>query len=219
MGDNEIKTRTVYCLTKNFSDENYDSYIGSTSMSLERRLNWHKFSAMQNRCKNSKIYRRMNEVGLENWKVVPLLTLECTRNEILTFERKWLEVLGADLNSYLPIINAEDRKQKRAEYRKKNREKIQQGKAKYRAENREILRKKQVKYFLKNREAIYQKQVKYRENNHEKISQWNAEYREKNKASKRFFCEVCDITCGSAKDLKRHNDTLKHQYAFLNSLD
>ena len=170
MTDNEVKTRTVYCLTKNFSDENFDSYIGSTSMSLESRLNWHKFSATQKRCENSKIYRRMNEVGLENWKIVPLLTLECIRNEILTFERKWLEVLAADLNSYLPVITYEETRQKKAEYRAKNREVILRKQAEYRAKNREVLLLKKG-------------------------------------------------SLGCDRELKRHNNSLKHQFTFLNSLD
>ena len=40
-----------------------------------------------------------------------------------------------------------------------------------------------------------------------------------NKDNKRFFCEVCKMTFLQKCDLKRHENSLKHQYAFLNSLD
>ena len=135
MAGNEIKTRTVYCLTKLIPDENYDVYVGSTSMSLEKRLSSQKSNAKQKRCVNIKIYQRMNEVGLNNWKIVPLLTLECTRDEICSFERKWCEVLEADLNMRLPIISVEEVREKWAAYYAANREEIKEKQAAYYAAN------------------------------------------------------------------------------------
>ena len=46
-----------------------------------------------------------------------------------------------------------------------------------------------------------------------------AKYRKKNKKTGRFYCEICGLACGSNFILKRHLDTLKHSYAWLNSVD
>ena len=219
MTDNEIKTRTVYIIHNKNSKNGRDSYIGSTSTSLESRLNWHKFSAKKKQYANTKVYRRINEVGWENWEIVPLLTLECTKNEILILERKWLEVLGADLNSRLPILTEEDRKKNQAEYRKRNREKIRQGSAEYRMKNRKEISKQQAEYRANNYEEIRKRRAERYANNQNKILKQQADRCARYREQKRFFCKVCDITCDSAKDLRKHNETLKHQYAFLNSLD
>ena len=78
MADNEVKKRTVYCLTKKTPDENYDVYVGSTSMSLSERLRCHKKDCLRIGNEGNKLYERMRQVGLKNWKIVPLLILECT---------------------------------------------------------------------------------------------------------------------------------------------
>ena len=44
-------------------------------------------------------------------------------------------------------------------------------------------------------------------------------YHKKNKETKRYYCEICDLTFMHTSNLKRHLDTLKHSYAWLNSLD
>ena len=196
--------QTVYLLHNKNSETGKDSYVGSTSQSLERRLSDHKSHAKQKQNENCKLYKRILEVGLENWEIVPLLTLECTRDEIRAFEREWADLLEADLNSISPMATAEESSRRRVEYY---------------ASNREEIRKQQAEYRKKNREKIRQETAEYRKKNREKIRQETAEYRKKIKASKKFFCEICDITCCSKKELKTHNDTLKHQFAFLNSLD
>ena len=142
MTDNEIRTRTVYCLTKQTPDENYDVYVGSTSKSVGERLRLHKSSAKQKQKENFKIYQRMNEVGLDNWKIVPLLTLKCTQNEIRAFERSWFEVLEADLNLISTLTTVEEKKLKDAERYRKDRERILKNCAAYRERNREQIYQK-----------------------------------------------------------------------------
>ena len=204
MADKEVKLRTVYCLTKKTPDETYDVYVGRTSMSLEKRLSDHKSNAKQKRKENIKVYKRMNEVGVGNWKIVPLLTQECTRDEIRAFERKWFEVLEADLNSISPMTTAEEVKRRKAEYRENNREEVKQWSA---------------ERYRRNREELCRRSAEHNVVNREEISKKSAERHRRNRDSKKFFCEICDIACGSKGDLKHHNETLKHQYAVLNSLD
>ena len=44
-------------------------------------------------------------------------------------------------------------------------------------------------------------------------------YFEVNKQNKIYYCEVCEKPFMSNRDLKKHFNTLKHQYTYLNSLD
>ena len=151
--------QTVYLVRNKKSETGKVSYVGSTSKSLATRLSCHKSNAYRPGNEENKFYKRMREVGPENWEIVPLLTLKCSSKEIRALERGWCETLGADLNTHSPLMTAEEANQRYAKYRARNRE------------------------------------------------------------QKKFFCEVCATTCGSARDLRKHNGTLKHQYAFLNSLD
>ena len=104
----------------------------------------------------------MIEVGPENWKITPLFEKTCGKDEIRKFQKKWVEVLDADLNTYLPINESDKQK---------------------------------------------------------KINICTSRIRERNVIEKKYFCGVCERAFQSNRDLTRHRDTLKHQFAFLNSLD
>ena len=152
----ESTVRTVYCLTKRVPDENYDVYVGSTSLSLAARLSLLKSNARQRRDETTpaKVYKRMNEVGLKNWKIVPLLTLECTKEEIRFFERKWCELLEADLNTNSPFVTLEeDLRRRRARYAANRKEILEKVKAYY-AANREKVKERNAAYYAANREKI-----------------------------------------------------------------
>ena len=126
MAHNEIKTRTVYCLTKKVPDENYDVYIGSTSSKLEFRFSCHKSEAKTKRFPNRKLYNRMREVGLNNWKITPLQTMECTKDEIRTYERNWCDLLEANLNLRKPFLTDADGVADRMNKMEYNRQKIKE---------------------------------------------------------------------------------------------
>ena len=117
----DIKCRTVYLLGR--TDKSYDGteiYVGSTSLSLSRRLQFHRGSSRSARDCNSKLYVKMREVGLNNWDMVPLLSFACDRKTIFKFEKEWCNVLNADLNTYSPILDVENRKKYLANYREFN---------------------------------------------------------------------------------------------------
>ena len=61
--------------------------------------------------------------------------------------------------------------------------------------------------------------VEYRQNNKEVIRQKKAEYHQENKKSKKYYCNICDKAFHHKGTLNRHKRTLKHQFAFFNSLD
>ena len=151
--------QTVYMVHNRNSKTGKDTYVRSTSQTLSKRLADHRSNAFRPGNEENKFYKRMREVGLENWEIVLLLTLECTPKEIRALERGWCETLEADLNTSLPIRTKE-----------------------------------------------------------EALAYW-VRYRKSVKLSAKHRCEVCNLNFESGKDQRKHNETLKHQYAFLNSLD
>ena len=113
----------------------------------------------------------MNEIGLENWEILPLLSRMCGIKTIREVEKNWIRILNADLNIRSPITDQKEYK------------------------------------------AVYY------ENNKNKILQKRVEYYEYNRGTNRFRCNICNITGRNNYDLKTHFGTLKHSYAWLNSLD
>ena len=98
----------------------------------------------------------MNEVGLNNWRISPLLSRVCDIKTIREEEKGWVRALKPGLNSYSPVTDKKE---------------------------------------------------------------YMAAYYENNKGTRRFYCGVCEIACESKRGLKRHLDTLKHSYAYMNSVD
>ena len=192
--------KTVYLICHEGSEIGKDFYVGSTSQALARRLAAHKSNVSRPGTEKNKLYQRMREVGIKNWVIHPLETTTCSKDDLRKLERAWCEKLHSDLNTRLAFQTNEER----SEYCES-----------YRAVNRELIRKKSAVYYAANRE----KSAAYYLTNRETIRERASVNREKIKESKKFFCEVCDITCGFKRDLEIHNETLKHQYAFLNSLD
>ena len=174
MSGDEIKPRIVYVLTRKdkADDDDTDIYVGSTLKSLNDRLCNHRCDAIRPGNENNRLYKRMRKIGLGNLEIIPLLSRTCDRKTIREVERMWVRVLGADLNSYLPIREEETLEEYMTSYRQKNKEVISQQK-----------------------------------NN------------KNNKKERRYYCSVCEIAFESKRNLERHFDTLKHSYAWLNSVD
>ena len=97
----EIREWIVYCITKKVPNENCDMYVGSTHTSLSARLSHHRYNTKQH-AKN-KLYKHMREVGHNNWNIKPLFLHTCSENEIRQYEKKFGELLEADLNTYSPV--------------------------------------------------------------------------------------------------------------------
>ena len=191
MTTSEIKLRTVYLMkrTDKEDDDGKDLYVGSTSKPLRVWLWYHRGSSKTKRDCNNRLYTKMREVGLDNWEMVPLLSFTCDRKTILKFEKEWCYALNADLNTLPPFLGFNSKKEYDANYRRVN------------------------------KETIKQKKSEYYKVNKERISQRRTNYNETQKQNKLHYCEVCEKSFLSNRDLKRHFDSLKHQYAYLNSLD
>ena len=75
--DNEVIERSAYLLKRTDKpDDGMDTYVGSTSRPLNNRLAEHKYKSKLSTAlyANNKLYKRIREVGPENWKMIPLLS-------------------------------------------------------------------------------------------------------------------------------------------------
>ena len=139
----EIKNRTVYMLCRKgkTGEDGVDLYIGSTSRSLKERLVEHRYCAKNNGC--SKLHKRMGEVGLQNWKIVPLITFACDKKTIFEFEKQWVNSTGANLNTRSPVT---DRKEYNASYYLENKKAINKRHVAYREANKKNILEQQAAY-------------------------------------------------------------------------
>ena len=80
-------------------------------------------------------------------------------------------------------------------------------------------KKYKADYHQNNRDAILKRQAGYRMANRDILLKKDKEYRKNNVEAKKYHCIVCDISFGYKKDLNKHFDTLKHPYAYMNSVD
>ena len=114
----EIKERVVYVLTRKnkAADNNTDVYVGSTSYSLKKRLCEHRSTARGAGNENNKLYERMREVGVDSWKITPLLSQLCDKKTIRELEREKCSELNADLNTLSPIRTPDKKRQYDAAY-------------------------------------------------------------------------------------------------------
>ena len=121
MPGDEIKKQTVYMLRR--TDGGNEVYIGSTSMPLKKRYMKHIYMAknfMDRGCsKDNRLYTRMNEVGLGNWRISPLLSRVCDIKTIRECEQVWIEALNATLNTISSVNEDVDEREYQRVYRKK----------------------------------------------------------------------------------------------------
>ena len=92
----------VYLIRLKDSEAGKDVYVGVTVLPLERRLLTHKQLAEERGSRNEagfELYKRMQEVGPENWEIEPLESAsssdEAKEAEIMT-----RNLFNADLNEW-----------------------------------------------------------------------------------------------------------------------
>ena len=157
----KVKNRTVYLLRWTDKPDDWtDVYVGSTSQPLNYRLCCHKYSAknfLRRGYTENNLYTRMSRVGVQNWKVIPLLTFACDINKICEFEKAWVAVLNANLNTNSPVREEKTVQEYKVNYYKANKEAIRVYQKEYYKANKKAVREYQKEYYKSNKEAIRQK--------------------------------------------------------------
>ena len=117
----------IYKITNDFND---DVYIGSTCDKLVKRFIKHKADAQNEKCKNRPLYKLINEVGFERFRIQLIEDFPCNdKYELRQREGHFIRQLGT-LNKKI-----EGRTVK--EYYKDNKEKIKETKKEYYDKNKE----------------------------------------------------------------------------------
>lgn len=102
---NKYEHGKIYKLVNIIDD---DIYVGSTHHPLVKRLCLHKSHA-KGKNANSKVYRHLNEVGLDNVRMELIEEYPCNcKKELEDRERYWIENLKPSLNKNIPSRTLEE---------------------------------------------------------------------------------------------------------------
>ena len=185
-------------------------YVGATN-NLERRQRQHRYKCfnMLIPAFNMKVYKKLRQLGIKREEInlqVLEITDSITKQECDLIERKWIDLLKADLNTYIPgrtqqeyyQNNQEFFKQKRNEYYENHKEEAKEYQIEYRNNNRGLVNERQREYREKKRESINKNQRLYRKNNKEILSK---------KARERYQDNREDINRKRREKRKNQNST------------
>ena len=129
----------IYKITNNINNE---VYVGSTCDILRKRFNYHKKDRTKKRFTELPLYKLMNELGTDLFRIDLIEDYACDDKQSLRQrEGYWIRQIGT-LNKVIA-----GRTQK--EYLKENKDKINESAKEYREANKEIINEKK-KIFRKN---------------------------------------------------------------------
>jgi len=152
-------------------NETGDTYYGSTTQSLSKRLAQHRKDAKYRNISSKKIIDR------GTYDIILCETCPCENKEQLyAIERKWIEE-NKCVNKIIPCRIKEEREQYLKEYYQENKEKAREAHKEYKEAHKEQILINQKEY----REANKEKMKEYREANKDKIREYKKLYREANK--------------------------------------
>jgi hypothetical protein len=173
-----------------------DIYVGHTTNFIKRKAQ-HKHTCNNPNKKeyNLKVYSFIRDNGgWNNWSMIEIEKYNCNdRNEAISRERHWYEILQAKLNVQCP-------NQTHKEYRDNNKEKLVLKYINYYKQNKDQMKQKQSKYYEDNKELCLYKIKKYREKNEEII---------KEKKNKLCICEICGANY-THSNKSRHERSIFH---------
>ena len=163
----------IYKICNSVDDE---VYVGSTKQTIQRRLQSHLYNTKQEGLKQLILYKKMESIGKDKFKVELLETVQFDdKYELFAREQFHMDTLNPSLN----MRPAPDRNYDSYESHK------------------EVILQRCKDYYQENKERIIERVHRYAENNKEQISERSRNYREKHndeiKAKKGKKC-VCD--CG-----------------------
>ena len=108
--DPRYKEGKVY---KIWNTVDLEIYIGSTIVSLCRRMTGHRYAA---KTYKSMIYQHMRQVGVKNCYIEQLEFFPCnSKKDLLLRERHWIQTINPSLNAHRPIRTQAENKEIRNE--------------------------------------------------------------------------------------------------------
>ena len=161
----------IYKITNNIDS---DIYVGSTINPLEIRFANHVICYQVIRLKHRLLYKKMNELGIENFNIELLDEIQCeNKKDLYTLEGKYILQYGT-LNKNIAGRNSKEykrvyyfkNKDKYQQHYETNKDKFQQY---YETHKDEILKKKQ-QYYETRRDEISKKRKQQYKNRKEESS-------------------------------------------------
>jgi len=186
----------IYKITNDYNDE---VYVGSTCDLLTKRFSYHRGDHRKERCKNIPIYKLMNEIGFERFRIELIENYPSQdKYQLRQREGHFIRELGT-LNKRIEG-NIVDKREYDKEYREINKEKKKENDKKYNENNKQKIQEYHKEWREDNKEKKRSKDKEYYELNKQKIHENNKE-----KITCNCGCIVCKIT------LSRHIKSIKHQ--------
>ena len=185
----------IYKITNDYNDE---VYVGSTCDLLTKRFSNHKGDHIKERCKNMPIYKLMNEIGFDRFRIELIEDYPCQdRYQLRQREGHFIREFGT-LNVKI-AGNIVDKREYDKEYREINKEKKKENDKKYNENNKKKIQEYHKEWRENNKEKKRSKDKEYYELNKQKIHENNKE-----KITCVCGCIVCRVV------LSRHMKSQKH---------
>ena len=187
MSKRDYSQGKIYCIRNNITE---DIYVGSTcERLLSKRMVKHRSSMKNERDKHTKLYQKMNEVGVEHFYIELLHNFPCANHDELTAEegrciREITTLNGRVEKRTYAEWKADNRqhvKETQQKHYQENKEKVLERVKDYREANREISLQQHKEHYQQHKEEYAEKTKRDREQNKEKIAQRKKEYYERNK--------------------------------------
>ena len=183
----------IYKITNDYND---DIYVGSTCDTLGRRFSRHKADS---KYKNMLIYKLMNEIGFERFRIQLIIDYPCEdQYQLSQKEGEYIRLMGT--------LNKKIEGRTKKEYRDINKDKMKEVKKEWYENNKDKIKENKKEWYKNNKDKVKE----YYETNKDNVKEINKEYYEtnKNKILEKIKC-VCG--CEVAKcQLNRHMKTKKH---------
>lgn len=177
---------------KIINQKNNKIYIGSTRKTIEQRFKDHVYTL---KTEKTKLFQAFDEIGIDKFKMELIRQYKCeTDQELYGYEDQFIKLYNTIENGYNmvhAVLNQEKKSKKNIAYKKKIRS-TKEG------------RKKDKEYKEKNKERIRKRDKKYYNENKEQILEQQKEKRKENIESKKYHCEICDLSYESQSKLDDH---------------
>jgi hypothetical protein len=179
--NNKFKNAKIYTIRCKSDDTLI--YVGSTVQPLYKRLSAHKSKSKDPKCENILLYKKMNELDINDFYIELYIDYPCERKEQLTQrEGEIIRQIGTLNKNIAGRTDKEWKEENKEQTKKKNKE--------YREENRGKLVENAKDYYEANKNEINTVHKKYREANKEQRKIYNEANKDIIKEKKKEFYEA-----------------------------